>query len=76
MAINHAYKVNFYYRTIVRDCEDAQLPQYGFDFVSFDKILKQQVNELILVGTIYYINVLTIFYKFRVFKLSTNIFYK
>ncbi|XP_021745324.1 replication factor A protein 1-like [Chenopodium quinoa] len=48
----HAYKVNFYYRTIVRDCEDAQLPQYRFDFVSFDKILKQHINEVILVDVI------------------------
>ncbi|XP_021760663.1 uncharacterized protein LOC110725504 [Chenopodium quinoa] len=42
LATSHAYKVNFYYRTIVRDCEDAQLPQYKFDLCPSTKSLNNR----------------------------------
>ncbi|XP_056695380.1 uncharacterized protein [Spinacia oleracea] len=51
-ATSHDYKIVFFYKTNVRECENVQLSLHGFDFVPFDKMLKKEVNDVFLVDVI------------------------
>ncbi|KAL2933642.1 Replication factor A protein 1, partial [Bienertia sinuspersici] len=46
---NHAYKINFFYSTVVKECENMQLPSYGFEFQPFDSIRQNEVNDVYLI---------------------------
>ncbi|KAL2941879.1 Replication protein A 70 kDa DNA-binding subunit, partial [Bienertia sinuspersici] len=48
-ATNHSYKLNFFFKTVVRECEDVQLPLHGLNFTSFAKILKNEIDDSVLV---------------------------
>ncbi|KAL2943672.1 tRNA pseudouridine synthase A, partial [Bienertia sinuspersici] len=50
-ATNPSYKINFL-RDCCRECEDVQIPLHGLDFTSFDKIMKNKVDDTILVDVI------------------------
>ena len=45
----HNFRIKFNWSTNVRSCE-ANLPHFGFDFVSFDDILAKKVPEENLIG--------------------------
>ncbi|KAL2899081.1 Replication factor A protein 1 [Bienertia sinuspersici] len=51
-ATNHSYKLNFLFKTVVRECEDVQLPLHGLNFTSFAQILKNEIDDSVLVGVI------------------------
>ncbi|KAL2931286.1 Replication protein A 70 kDa DNA-binding subunit C, partial [Bienertia sinuspersici] len=51
-ATNHSYKLNFFFKTVVRECEDVQLPLHGLNFKSFAQILKNEIDDSVLVGVI------------------------
>ncbi|KAL2941134.1 Glycosyltransferase-stabilizing protein Gtf2 [Bienertia sinuspersici] len=47
---NHSYKLNIFFKTVVRECEDVQLPLHGLNFTSFVQMLKNEIDDLVLVG--------------------------
>ncbi|XP_056698658.1 uncharacterized protein [Spinacia oleracea] len=49
----HTYRINFFYKTIVKECGDDKLPLYGLELFSFDKILQNEIDYAILVGVIF-----------------------
>ncbi|KAL2903529.1 Replication factor A protein 1 [Bienertia sinuspersici] len=49
-ATNHSYKLNFFFKTVVRECDDVQLPLHGLNFTSFAQILKNEIDDSVLVG--------------------------
>ncbi|KAL2921230.1 Replication protein A 70 kDa DNA-binding subunit B [Bienertia sinuspersici] len=49
-ATNHSYKLNFFFKVVVRECEDVQLPLHGLNFTSFAQILKNEIDDSVLVG--------------------------
>ncbi|KAL2934661.1 Replication factor A protein 1, partial [Bienertia sinuspersici] len=49
-ATNHSYKLNFFFKTVVKECEDVQIPLHGLNYTSFAQILKNEINDSVLVG--------------------------
>ncbi|KAL2926263.1 Replication factor A protein 1, partial [Bienertia sinuspersici] len=49
-AANHSYKLNFFFKTVVKECEDVQIPLHGLNFTSFAQILKNEIDDSVLVG--------------------------
>ncbi|KAL2924030.1 Replication factor A protein 1, partial [Bienertia sinuspersici] len=49
-ATNHSYKLNFFFKTVVKECEDVQIPLHGLNFTSFAQILKNEIDDSVLVG--------------------------
>ncbi|XP_056687828.1 replication protein A 70 kDa DNA-binding subunit B-like [Spinacia oleracea] len=48
----HTYRINFFYKTIVKECGDDALSLHGLELVSFDKILQNEIDDTILVDVI------------------------
>ncbi|KAL2896630.1 Replication factor A protein 1 [Bienertia sinuspersici] len=52
----HPYKINFFFSTIVKDYkDDVPIPLYGFNFVTFDDILSNRLDDIYLIGMYYLI---------------------
>ncbi|KAL2926277.1 LPS-assembly protein LptD, partial [Bienertia sinuspersici] len=51
-ATNHSYKLNFFFKTVVKECEDVQIPLHGLNFTSFAQILKNEIDDSVLVDVI------------------------
>ncbi|KAL2924626.1 Ribulokinase, partial [Bienertia sinuspersici] len=51
-ATSHSYKLNFFFKTIVREYEDVQLLLHGLNFTSFAQILKYEIDDSVLVDDI------------------------
>ena len=49
----HKFRINFNWSTNVRPC-DANIPHFGFDFISFDEILEKKVPEEYLIGKFFF----------------------
>ncbi|KAL2899236.1 hypothetical protein RDABS01_024318, partial [Bienertia sinuspersici] len=48
-ATYHSYKHNFFFKTVVKECEDVQIPLHGLNFTSFAQILKNEIDDSVLV---------------------------
>ncbi|KAL2895689.1 Replication protein A 70 kDa DNA-binding subunit, partial [Bienertia sinuspersici] len=47
---NHSYKHNFFFKTVVKECEDVQIPLHGLNFTSIAQILKNEIDDSVFVG--------------------------
>ena len=55
---NNTYKINFFYKTFIKECEDEQLPLYGLNLASFDKIIKNEIDATFLIGKFFLIKLI------------------
>ncbi|KAL2896541.1 Replication protein A 70 kDa DNA-binding subunit [Bienertia sinuspersici] len=42
-ATNHSYKLNFFFKTVVRECEDVELPLHGLNLHHLPKFLRMRL---------------------------------
>ena len=50
--MNHAFRINFFYSTCLKDLDASPIKHMMFKFVSFDIILSQNLDNPFLIGKI------------------------
>lgn len=49
---SHPYKINFLLNTRVQNCDDLPIPLHGLNFASFDDIISNRLDDIILTDVV------------------------